>query len=652
MKPLEPGTLLQNRYLISRIIGKGGMGEVYLATDKRLGNEVALKRTTVGEDELLATAFEREARTLAGLRHPALTKVSDHFLEEDEQFLIMDFIDGEDLSQRLKETNKPFPLNWVLFWADQLLDALAYLHSHDPPIIHRDIKPQNLKLTGDNQIVLLDFGLSKNNLGQTKVTTSGSIVGYTPHYAPMEQIRGTGTNAKSDLYALSATLYQLLANAVPPDALTRADALLANLPDPLRSLTEMNGEISEAISAAIIKGMDMNQDRRYESARMMQKVLRRAYNKMQESMSAETIAFGIEGTSLPEVASPDAKTEVGINLVNSDVDDLVDNISVPTETPELPVEDMSGEKTEVFNAAVIQNLENSESDPVPEVESEPVTPSEDLDATIQAGAVIPGLVDDVAGETDVLLDLPSEIPAESSGAFDTSEDIEAEEPLFVAEYGSESAQDESSSFTPGGTDDFGTEDFSESTSGAVFEGDEPEVEAPAAASFAASSGDSGASQSGAAVSESDGGKSSIIKYVGILAGIGLVLFVVVGAAAAGLWYFTQGGGGGSEVPLEPEMTPIVEATATPAHEEPTPEEPLGNTDVNLENGNIDEPTPDAEPSRAPLATPTPSTRSTPRRSSTPVKRPTRRATPKPRKTPVKKKPTPKKSKTPKNAGVL
>ncbi len=237
MKPLAPKTLLQNRYLVSRIIGKGGMGEVYLATDTRLGNNVALKRTTVGDDELLAAAFEREARTLAGLRHPVLPKVSDHFLEHDEQFLVMDYISGDDLSQRLRESDKPFPLNWVLFWADQLLDALAYLHTHDPPIIHRDIKPQNLKLTGDNQIVLLDFGLSKNAVGETKVTTSGSVVGYTPHYAPMEQIRGTGTNAKSDIYALSATLYQLLSNTVPADALTRADSLLSNL---ARSFASVN----------------------------------------------------------------------------------------------------------------------------------------------------------------------------------------------------------------------------------------------------------------------------------------------------------------------------------------------------------------------------------------------------------------------------
>src|SRR5678816_2838691 len=229
MKSLAQNTLIQGRYLVVHLIGKGGMGEVYLAVDQRLGSAVALKRTYFAGDEMLGNAFEREARTLARMRHPVLPKVTDHFGEGEEQYLVMEHIAGDDLSKRLEAAQKPFPLTWVLFWSDQLLDALAYLHSHEPPIIHRDIKPQNLKLTDENHIVLLDFGLSKNTTGQTKATSggsSGSVVGYTPHYAPMEQIRGTGTDARSDLYSLSATLYQLMTNLVPSDALTRADALL------------------------------------------------------------------------------------------------------------------------------------------------------------------------------------------------------------------------------------------------------------------------------------------------------------------------------------------------------------------------------------------------------------------------------------------
>ena len=146
MKPLAPNVLIQNRYLIVHLIGKGGMGEVYLSVDQRLGSAVALKRTFFSDDDMLATAFEREARILANLRHPILPKVSDHFVEGENQFLVMEHITGDDLSKRLEKTQQPFPLSWVLFWADQLLDALHYLHTHEPPIIHRDIKPQNLKL--------------------------------------------------------------------------------------------------------------------------------------------------------------------------------------------------------------------------------------------------------------------------------------------------------------------------------------------------------------------------------------------------------------------------------------------------------------------------------------------------------------------------
>src|SRR6187455_2720657 len=251
MKALAQNTLIQNRYLIVQLIGKGGMGEVYLAVDQRLGSAVALKRTFFAGDEMLGNAFEREARTLARMRHPVLPKVTDHFGEGEEQYLVMEHIAGDDIAKRLEAAQKPFPLSWVMFWADQLLDALSYLHSHEPPIIHRDIKPQNLKLTDENHVILLDFGLSKNSTGQTKINdsgSSGSVVGYTPHYAPMEQIRGIGTSPRSDLYSLSATLYQLMTNTVPADALTRADAMLNGLADPIEAPHTINPEIPASVS--------------------------------------------------------------------------------------------------------------------------------------------------------------------------------------------------------------------------------------------------------------------------------------------------------------------------------------------------------------------------------------------------------------------
>ena len=295
MKALAQNTLIQNRYLVVQLIGKGGMGEVYLAVDQRLGSAVALKRTFFAGDEMLGTAFEREARVLARLRHPVLPKVSDHFGEGDEQYLVMEHISGEDLAKRIEINHKPFPLSWVMFWADQLLDALSYLHSHEPVIIHRDIKPQNLKLTDENHIVLLDFGLSKSSTGQTNLASptgsKGSVVGYTPHYAPMEQIRGIGTSPKSDLYSLSATLYQLMTNTVPADALTRADAMLNGMPDPIKAPTLINAEVPAGVSEVILKGMEVSQDKRFGAAREMQKALRKAFSEMQNAMSAQTVAF-------------------------------------------------------------------------------------------------------------------------------------------------------------------------------------------------------------------------------------------------------------------------------------------------------------------------------------------------------------------------
>jgi serine/threonine protein kinase len=273
---LAPDALLQDRYLIIRPIGKGGMGAVYLARDRRLGNTIALKETFF-EDELLRKAFEREARLLASLRHPALPRVMDHFTEEAGQFLVMEFIPGDDLEEMFKERSGPFPLDDVMKWADQLLDALDYLHTQEPPIIHRDIKPQNLKLAERGQIILLDFGLAKGNAaGMTQVGQSASIFGYTPTYAPLEQIHGTGTDPRSDLYSLAATLYHLLTGATPPDALTRAGAVLGGSPDPLRPANELNPQVPLAVAATLQKAMALHADQRPATAEEMRRLLSEA----------------------------------------------------------------------------------------------------------------------------------------------------------------------------------------------------------------------------------------------------------------------------------------------------------------------------------------------------------------------------------------
>ena len=272
---LSPETILQGRYRIVRQLGQGGMGAVYEAVDQRLDTVVALKETLF-TDEKLRKQFEREARLLARMHHPALPRVSDHFNEGDGQFLVMQYIAGEDFYEMLTRRNSPFSQAEVLRWGDQLCDALDYLHTQDPQIIHRDIKPQNLKLTARGQVVLLDFGLAKGFAGQMSVvTTSASIFGYTPNYAPLEQVQGLGTDARSDLYSLSATLYHLLTNVKPPDALSRAAAIVNGQPDPLAP-AHQTGRVSASVAAALNRGMAQKRDDRYASAALMREALREA----------------------------------------------------------------------------------------------------------------------------------------------------------------------------------------------------------------------------------------------------------------------------------------------------------------------------------------------------------------------------------------
>lgn len=271
---LASDTLLEGRYRIVQLLGRGGMGAVYEAVDERLGITVALKETLSSESSM-RKQFEHEARLLASMQHPALPRVSDHFVEGNRAFLVMQFISGVDLAKIIAQQPGPFPRDQVIAWADQLLDALIYLHSRDRQVIHRDIKPHNLKLAASGQIALLDFGLARAQPADQSLTASRAFFGYTKHYAPLEQIQDQRTDPRSDIYALGATLYHLLTGVKPPDAMVRATALINAEPDPLQPADQVHPAVGPQIAGILNKAMAQRSEDRFASATEFREALRR-----------------------------------------------------------------------------------------------------------------------------------------------------------------------------------------------------------------------------------------------------------------------------------------------------------------------------------------------------------------------------------------
>jgi hypothetical protein len=297
---LEPDTLVNERYRIVRVIGRGGMGAVYEAVDQRLGNRVALKQMLLAGPQFSA-AFQREARILAGLRHHALPKVSDHFTYNNGQFLVMEYLPGDDLGTLLEQRGTPFPITEVLRWAEQLLQALVYLHGQTPPIIHRDIKPQNMKLTPTGELVLLDFGLAKGQATVTpnQSTAAPSLVGYTPNYAPLEQIQDAGAGPTADLYAAAATLYHLATGVPPVAAPARATALINNQQDQLRPANQVNPDVPAAVAAWLQRSLALESARRHPSASTMLNELTALRATLATGRPASTGTTMIAGTAAP-----------------------------------------------------------------------------------------------------------------------------------------------------------------------------------------------------------------------------------------------------------------------------------------------------------------------------------------------------------------
>lgn len=271
LPPHDPDETIKDRYRIKKVIGQGGMGQVYLADDLRLsGRQCALKAVSYDEnlpgDVINQTReqFEREATVLARLDHPNLPKVSDFFSVEDRDYLVMDFVPGKDLKTLMHEAKQRGEFlseRDVLNWADQIADALSYLHSQEPSILHRDIKPSNIKLTPNEIIKLVDFGLVKILVSGERTITVVQGHG-SAYYTPLEQYGGdTGhTDPRSDVYSFGATLYHLLTNHPPQEARQRFLR-----PDKLQPMQNYNPSVSPRTEKAVRIAMNTHPDERFQS---------------------------------------------------------------------------------------------------------------------------------------------------------------------------------------------------------------------------------------------------------------------------------------------------------------------------------------------------------------------------------------------------
>ena len=270
---LERGTLLHKRYRIVEILGQGGMGSVYRAVDENLGVDVAVKENLFTTDEY-ARQFRLEAVILANLRHPNLPRVTDHFVIGDQgQYLVMDYIEGEDLRQRMERQGNILEDDAILLGAS-ICDALTYLHTRKPPILHRDIKPGNVKITPEGHIFLVDFGLAKVLHGSQATTTGARAM--TPGYSPPEQYGTARTDPRTDIYSLGATLYASLTGIIPEDGLARA---MDNTQ--LTPLRKRNSKISRRLSAAIEKAMGIDPADRFQTAEEFKRALLGSKSKTQ-----------------------------------------------------------------------------------------------------------------------------------------------------------------------------------------------------------------------------------------------------------------------------------------------------------------------------------------------------------------------------------
>lgn len=306
---LAPGTLLSARYRIQSVLGQGGMGAVYLAHQEALGDkkvavkEMELKGFTAQELAQAVSQFNREASFLANLDHPNLVPVTDFFIEGDKHYLVMAYVNGQTLQQLLKAQNRPFTWTELKKWASPLVEVLAYLHSQNPPILFRDLKPSNIMVEENGRLRLIDFGIARTAQAGDRTSTFLQGTG-TTGFSPIEQYGGgQSTDQRSDIYALGATFYYLLTGKVPPDAVARASLGQEVVPP-----SRLQNGLSTDIDHLLLKALAVRQHERHNSMAEFRSQMESIRSEIDEEEPTENFgalpAVGATTVSVPSTAAP------------------------------------------------------------------------------------------------------------------------------------------------------------------------------------------------------------------------------------------------------------------------------------------------------------------------------------------------------------
>jgi len=300
---LEEGKLLANRYKVEKVLGQGGMGAVYLARDGSLGDKaVAIKemRITAADDKGQQAAlkqFRQEAQFLANLEHPNLVQVSDFFSEDGRHYLVMAYVKGQNLGEMLVARRGAFPVAKVLEWGRQLAGVLHYLHTQEPPILFRDLKPSNIMQDAAGNVRLIDFGIARSFNPEGVTATFLQGMG-SAGYSPLEQYQGAGgTDPRSDIYALGATLFHLITNRVPPSPVE-----LVSENKPMPSPKRWNPTLPANVDQILLKMLAVRKDDRYQTMEQVRALLDQAAKSLQQEEDG-TESLGPAPASLPPPSS-------------------------------------------------------------------------------------------------------------------------------------------------------------------------------------------------------------------------------------------------------------------------------------------------------------------------------------------------------------